>query len=223
MPLKMKIAFTLGLLVLLNALLLANASGQPPVVRTLADQPDKQRNAVKRILELGGDWESPRKTVLIGFIGDKFTNETFSLLEPLADVKHLAFFNVPADDSAFKHYENLENVEWLDITTCKFNGTGLRHFSKCEKLRNIYIAETSFTDEALEILAKFPSIETLTIENVYVPSRITSEGVRKLSALKNVRQLDIDMAENPADLEAEMKAVLPNCEFSLTQSPAIRK
>lgn len=219
----MKLAFTNPVVILMNVLLVASASGQTSALRTLAEQPKAQRNAVIRILELGGDWELPSKTVLIGFIGEKFTNETFSLLEPLTDLKHLAFFSIPADDAAFAHCKKLTNVEWLQIADCKFDGTGLRHLSGCKKLRIVYIEETPITDEALEAIAKHPSIETLNIEHCEIPSKITRTGVLKLATLKNAKQIYIDMAEDPAGLEAEMKALLPNCELSFTHSPANRE
>jgi len=212
----MKLAFTISFVVHMTVLLSTLASGQPPADQRLAERSEAQRNAVKRILPLGGDWEFPSKTILIGFVGDKFSNETFSLLEPLTDLKHLLFSSIPADDTAFAHCKKLTNVEWLQINGCKFDGTGLRHLSGCRKLRVVYIDETPITDAALKTLANHPSIETLCIEHFDIPSRITRTGVLELAALKNARQIYIDMAEDPADLEAEMKALLPNCEFSFT-------
>lgn len=214
----MKLSFATITFVLLSVLPLADVCCQ-----TFADQPESQRKAVKKILDLGGDWELPSKTVLVGFIGDKFTNETFSLLEPLTDLKHLSFFDIPADDSAFEHCKELVNIEWLQISKCNFTGAGLRHLSKCSKLRNVWIEETSMTDNALETLASYSSIELITVENIDVPSKITRAGILKLAKLKNAKQIYIDMAEHPADLEAEMKALLPNCEFCFTHSPANRE
>ncbi len=66
--------------------------------RTILDQPVEQQRAVEKIIKLGGDWEAPSKTVLIGFQGDKFTNETFALLSPLSDMRILYLNDIPADD-----------------------------------------------------------------------------------------------------------------------------
>ncbi len=58
-------SFCMSALLLLTALISGSVS-----VQTLADQPKEQREAVRKILDLGGDWELGAKTVLIGFIAE---------------------------------------------------------------------------------------------------------------------------------------------------------
>ncbi len=185
--------------------------------KTLSDQPKEQQSTVRKIVELGGDFEGSSKTVLVGFYGQKFTNETFKYLTPLVDVEHLLFMSIPADDDAFVHCKNLKAVGWLQISSCKFNGTGLKHLSKCKKLSTIYIDDTPVTDECLEILATFESLEVLDISPGRIPSKLTSKGVGKLTALKKLQYLHLDMAEFSPDFENTMKAQLPNCKISLNQ------
>ncbi len=186
--------------------------------QSFADQPKEQRDAVRKILDLGGDWELSSKTVLIGFIGDKFTNDKFSLLAPLVDLKTLAFFEVPADDRALIYCRNLEELEWLQMDNCKFSGIGLINLAQCKKLKNVCIEETPITDEGLAALAKFDALETLYISHCETLSKITAAGVRKLKLLKKLKHLSIDMTDLPDGLEQVMASALPNCRLWLTGS-----
>ena len=151
--------------------------------KTIIDQPLNQQVSVKKIIALGGDWEAPSKTVLIGFIGDKITNETFELLKPLAEMRILYLSAIPADDRAFVHCKDLQALEEIQIRDCKFEGTGLKHLSKCKRLKRVIISETPISDECLEIISQFESVETLSIENFGIASKITKVGVRRLSSL----------------------------------------
>lgn len=202
---------------LLAAILLAWAVFLPcdAAAQSLADQPQAQRDAVRQILDLGGDWESGRQTVLIGFIGTKFTNDTFPLLTPLVDLKRLALFEIPADDRAFVHCAKLEKIESLQMDACKFSGVGLKHLVNCKQLKNVDIEETPITDEGLAVLAKFTSIESLQISHSTTHSRITSAGVRTLKTLTKLKHLSLDLSDLPEGLEQEMTMALPNCEVSL--------
>ena len=162
--------------------------------RTILDQPIEQQRAVEKIIKLEGDWEAPSKTVLIGFHGDKFTNDTFALLSPLSDLRILFLDEIPADDKAFEHCKDIESIEEVSITNCRFNGTGLKHLSKCKRLKTIRFKDTPITDEALEIISKVESLERLLIENFEVASKATHLGVRKLSSSKKAKQISIEWA-----------------------------
>ena len=183
--------------------------------RTILDQPIEQQRAVEKIIKLGGDWEAPSKTVLIGFDGDKFTNDAFALLAPLSDLRILFLDEIPADDKAFEHCKNLEAIEEISMTNCRFNGTGLKYLSKCKELKTIRFTDTPITDESLEIISKFESLETLFIENFNVASKVTHVGVRKLSSLKKAKQISIDLTEMPSDLQTDMRTLLPKCDVHI--------
>jgi len=184
--------------------------------KTILDQPLDQQASVKKIIELGGDWEAPSKTVLIGFIGAKFTNETFELLKPLKEMRILYLSEIPADDNAFEHCKDLQALEEIQIRDCKFDGTGLKHFAKCRRLKRIILAETPISDECLEIISRCESLEVLTIENFDIASTISQAGVRKLSSLKNAKQIYVNLTQPSTELELELKKLLPKCDVSIT-------
>lgn len=184
--------------------------------KTILDQPLDQQASVKKIIELGGDWEAPSKTVLIGFIGDKFTNETFQLLKPLSEMRILYLSDIPADDNAFKHCKALSALEEIQIRDCKFDGTGLKNLAKCKRLKRVIIAETPINDECLEILSHYESLEVVSIENFDIASKITQAGVRKLSLLKNAKQIYVDLTQQSSEVELELKKLLPQCDVSIT-------
>lgn len=192
-------------------------SAQERHARSLADQPADQQAAVREILKLGGDWEAPSKTVLIGLIGDKFTKETFRLLTPLVDLRMLLISEVPVDDSALEPCSKLENVRQLGIQRCRFTGVGLKNFAECKHLERLIIEETPVTDEGLGEIARLKNLRTIDILNNDVPSKITEVGVRKLTSLKQLKYLWITMADVPDHLEAEIEKLLPECHVSLNQ------
>ena len=184
--------------------------------KTILDQPLDQQASVKKIIELGGDWEAPSKTVLIGFIGAKFTNETFELLKPLSEMRILYLSDIPADDKAFVHCKDLQALEEIQIRECKLDGTGLKHLAKCKRLNRVVISDTPINDDCLEILSHCESLEVLTIENYTIASKITQAGVRKLSLLKNAKQIYVDLTQESSELELEFKKLLPKCDVCIT-------
>ena len=169
--------FTLMLLVTMMQCCGATAIAQS--TKTILDQPLDQQASVKKILSLGGDWEAPSKTVLIGFIGAKFTNETFELLKPLSEMRILYLSDIPADDKAFEHCKGLEALEEIQIRDCKFDGSGLKHLAKCKRLKRVIIADTPVNDECLEIISHCESLEYLSIENFDIASEVTQADRRR--------------------------------------------
>ena len=206
--------FTLMLLVTVMQCCGATAIAQS--TKTILDQPLDQQASVKKILSLGGDWEAPSKTVLIGFIGAKFTNETFELLKPLSEMRILYLSDIPADDKAFEHCKGLEALEEIQIRDCKFDGSGLKHLAKCKRLKRVIIADTPVNDECLEIISHCESLEYLSIENFDIASEVTQAGVRKLTSLKNAKQIYVDLTQQSSELELELKKLLPKCDVSIT-------
>lgn len=128
------------LMLLVTVMQCCGATAIAQSTKTILDQPLDQQASVKKILSLGGDWEAPSKTVLIGFIGAKFTNETFELLKPLVEMRILYLSDIPANDKAFEHCKDLEALEEIQIRDCKFDGTGLKHLAKCKRLKRVIIA-----------------------------------------------------------------------------------
>jgi len=195
----------------------STCTAQEPHVGTLADQPAAQQTAVREILKSGCDWEAGSKTVLIGFIGDKFTKEKFKLLTPLVDVRILYFQDLPVDDSALVHCDKLKRIEYLQIETCKFTGVGLKHFSESKSLKRLFIEDTPITNDGLAEIANLKNLESISIGNYDVPSKLTEGGLRKLTSLKRLKQLDITMVEVPEGFEEEVQKLMPDCEVHLDQ------
>ena len=180
--------------------------------QTLTDQPDAQRQSVRQILAMGGDWEAPTKTLLIGFIGDKFTDEKFALLAPLVDVKILYFQDVPAKDDALIHCTKLRNVWQLQVESCLFSGVGFRHFAGAKKLERLFIEDTPITDDGLASIAKLSNLKLLDISCFKTPTQITVDGLRELRRLTKLEELYITMPEATREMEDEIRRLLPHCK-----------
>jgi hypothetical protein len=192
--------------------------------KTILDQPQDQQVSVRKIISLGGEWEAPSKTVLIGYIGDEFTNETFELLKPLKEMRILFLSAIPADDKAFESCKDLEALEEIQIRNCKFDGTGLKHLAKCKRLKHVIISETPINDKCLEIISNFKSVETVSIENFDIANKITHAGIRSLSSLKNAKQITVDTSQQSSELERELKEQLPKCDVRIaTHIPEPKK
>lgn len=202
-----------------SAILSANSYCQESRPRTLSDQPIEQQSAVREILRLGGDWEAGPKTVLIGFFGEKFTEEKFQLLTPLVDLRILYLSELPVDDSALEHCTTLKQIEQLQIEYCKFTGVGLKHFKQSKNLKRIHFQDTPITDEGLTELAKFASLELLEINHTELSPKITAKGIRQLKSLKKLKHLWLDMNTVPEGLKEELQKSLPKCDISLSEVP----
>ena len=180
--------------------------------QTLAGQPEDQRRSVRQILAMGGDWEAPSKTLLIGFIGDKFTDETFALLAPLVDVRILYFQDVPAKDDALIHCLNLRNVTQLQVDSCSFSGVGFKNFAEAKGLKRLFVEDTPITDAGLASIAKLSHLELLEISGFETPTQITINGLRELKRLENLKEVFITMPHATRDMEDEIRRLLPHCK-----------
>jgi len=180
--------------------------------QTLANQPEAQQQSVRQILALGGDWEAPSKTLLIGFIGEKFTEEKFALLAPLVDVKILYFQDVAAKDDALFHCREMRDVWQLQIQSCAFSGVGFKHFAKAKNLKRLFIEDAPITDDGLASIAMLTNLELLYISCVETPTKITMDGLRRLRSLAKLKEMCITMPIASQETENELRQMLPNCK-----------
>lgn len=180
--------------------------------QTLANQREAQQQSVRQILAMGGDWESPSKTLLIGFIGEKFTDDKFALLAPLVDVRILYFDNVPASDDALTHCKELRDVWQLQLKSCAFSGVGLKHFANAKNLKRLFVEDTPITDDGLASIAELANLELIDISCYETPTKITMAGLRKLQGLTKLKEIFITMPNASQEMEDELHRLIPHCK-----------
>ncbi|NNE00017.1 MAG: hypothetical protein HKN47_22080 [Pirellulaceae bacterium] len=178
----------------------------------ITKQTDAQERSVRQILALGGDWEAPSKTLLIGFIGQNFTDDTFALLTPLVDVQILYFSDLPAKDVALIHCRGLRDVRQVQVKSCAFTGVGFKHFAKAKKLKRLFIEDAPITDDGLASIAMLTNLQILDITCSESPTEITIAGLRKLRSLTKLRDLFVTMSDPSPEMEAELRRLLPQCK-----------
>ena len=74
---------------------------------------------------------------------------------------------------------------------------------------------TAITDAALKDLASITTLKSLELGR----TRVTAKGVKTRSRMKNLTFLDLWHSSITEEELADLKKVMPNCEFSHSYSP----
>lgn len=172
-----------------------------------------QERIKNEILRLDGDWE-PR---LIGFIGPKFTQRHYEMLEHMDGVENLALMNLTVPKGAFDSIAKLRTLRWIEITDCKFPCEEIAALRRIPKLSKITIegfdADVKLTKDGIESLSEIENLSTLELNGVEIPPN----SVETLAKLKHLETLSVSAESHIDDAEiARVRKALPHCDVQIS-------
>lgn len=88
-----------------------------------------------------------------------------------------------SDADAFRNLAQLQGLESLSLTKCKFDPSEIEHLAGCSSLRMLFIGDTSVGDESISSICKLRDLEMLNIARTHVTDA-SMENVSTLSKLK---------------------------------------
>ena len=118
------------------------------------------------------------------------TNERLAQLTDLAELEYLQTNQAQVTDEGLKplaKLKNLRNVKFYHPGK-SFSGAGLAHFADLPHLEQLTVAGSrEFNDEGMAAVAKLTNLQEFRTWH----GGVTQEGVKKLTALKNLKSLHL--------------------------------
>jgi serine/threonine protein kinase/Leucine-rich repeat (LRR) protein len=116
--------------------------------------------------------------------GSKVTDASAIYIAKQKSLKALNLGQTKIGDGTLKAITELRQLEWLDLGGTAVTDEGLANLKSFNTLRHLSLDKTRITDKGLKHILKMSQLRNLDLS--YIPD-ITSEGVKKLAALKLVR------------------------------------
>lgn len=131
-------------------------------------------------------------------------------LAAFGELEDLTLESTSLTDAGFKHVAVLKRVHSLSFPFCSgLTDAGLRELNPLSKskLRHLNLFQTKITDKGLPDLLAFTELESLLLGGTY----LSGEGVQKLSALKNLKSLQLSDSINE-DAREWLRKSIPGCK-----------
>jgi Leucine-rich repeat (LRR) protein len=182
----------------------------------------RQREAVERILEAGGnmwyDYDYDAKVTLgpawlRKSLGDDFFHEVVLVhlvstgfddngarhLRELRNVKYLFLSNTQITDKALAHLLGMTELTDLNLDNTHITDNGLARLAKMTNLKALSLSSTAITNAGLAHLEGMSGLEELWLGN----TQVTDDGLVHLEGLANLERLFLDqqlMVPGPGQL-----------------------
>lgn len=132
----------------------------------------------RKIIRLGGDWESEVKPKLVSFIGDQFESRHFEMLTHVPTLEWFYVDTCAVDEYALSCLSQVHQLERLDFVECKLEPLSFSLLRSNRELKEIIFDSVIIPDPLMTELAKLPNLNSI--------SFIDCEGVTKeqISTLK---------------------------------------
>jgi len=157
--------------------------------RIEVDRRAEKSEALARIWQLGGDHETySGETHLIGFYGEKFTDDEFAMLSNFSKTRMLGISNTPATDKALAPVAAMQELENLQISECEFTGDGFKYLTLLPALEQLHIDDVPIDDRAVDHLLAMRSLKTLYIG----VSRLSDKGIARLKRHSTAQEVYVE-------------------------------
>jgi hypothetical protein len=101
----------------------------------------------------------------------------------------------------FKEIARLADLKAIYLDGCNIDADGLKELSALKDLQWLDLSRSSVRDGDLRVLADFPALQNLTLEQVQA---LTATGVANLQKIVRLRVLHISVEADPAAMTAEI-------------------
>lgn len=90
-----------------------------------------------------------------------------------------------SEADAFRNLAQLDGLESLSLTKCKFDPSDIEHIAGCSSLRMLFIGDTSVGDESISSICKLRELEMLNLGR----TQVTDASMEKLSTMSKLKYL----------------------------------
>jgi hypothetical protein len=169
------------------------------------------------IIRLGGEWEGGAVPARVGFIGARFSERHFEMLEHLRPFRMLTLHTVDVGPDAMKSISKLASLEKLHIEESTLASQGSVKLSGLKMLTSLKLYECKVDPHWIGAVGEIPSLKHLSLERVDLPP----ETLEIVGRLRNLENLNINSSrEFKAEEIEKLKAKLPRCKIEVSHRPS---
>jgi hypothetical protein len=188
-----------------------------PVPELPPELPSNQELAAKELERIGAKVKFNKNDDVdeIDFSGLDIKDEYLKLLEPFPFVSVLNLTETSITDEGLKYLENREFLRFLYLYGTDIHGPGLVHLKTLPRLEHLCLDETHVGDAGLEHLSDSTRLEVL---HLATQAPITADGLLKLHALENLREVQFMAPGPPAEAIEALKKAIPAVQVEMLQA-----
>jgi len=175
----------------------------------------RQKSAIARIEELGGQYSADRKNpdkpvvVSVDLRGTQPSDSDLAFLGDLGHLKELYLSSAPVTSAALEHLAGLTNLRKLYLSGTRIDDAGLELLKGLTSLERLSLSSTEITDAGLEHVQGLNNLQELVLYNTHV----TDEGLKHLKSLTKLRKLQLSGTHVTEEGVKELQQALPHCEI----------
>lgn len=152
----------------------------------------------REVRRLGGDWESGSHPALVRFSGNKFESRHFEMLGHLPTLRWFVAEDCALDNVAVAYLGRVNQLERLDIKSCKIEPKCFLLLRDNRELKKIYFESIDVSAQLCFEVANIPNLESVWIEKCKFTEK-TAHSLKELQSLKEMKELTISGCEGIDD------------------------
>lgn len=168
----------------------------------------------KEVMESGGQWEGSDRVPLLGFIGERFTDEHFEMLSHIRAIEWFHASELKVESESLRWLYGQPMLTKLDLidTGNLIDGLHLLGASVLGRLEIVRIAETKLSRKNLSCISSMRRLKELEALDV----EVEVEALRMLTSCKRLKRLEISPTNTiPIPVIEELRKALPECEIRI--------
>ncbi len=143
--------------------------------------------SMDKLQKLNGSERRQLKTIRLFLV----SNEDLTFLTNLPALEGLDVFGENIGDAGVGHLRNIKSLKTLVLGDTKITDSGLKVLGNLPNLEYLWLTGTGVTDAGLKDLTGLRKLKVLRL-----PVRITNEGLKSISRMQAVEELDISDSES---------------------------
>jgi hypothetical protein len=137
----------------------------------------------------------------------EISDRGIEIVSHFSSLRRLQLLGTGITDEGLASLRRLKYLEYLGLTDTRVTGRGFEQWPDSPSLSELHIARVELAPSTLDSLARFDDLRFLWIYQTPIEK---DESWRKLSALKNLDQLIINLRK---PLRDELQGSLPSCDI----------
>ena len=153
--------------------------------------------------------------------GNSFSDDGLKHLADLKELRSLSlgFNRPPLTDAGVKHLAGLTTLVSLDLQMSQLSDAGVVALKDMKQLQRLLLNGTKdaapVTDACVDHLLGLTKLKVLWMQN----SRLTEQGVLRLLALPDLKELNVAITTNPAQLRKDIQKKRPDVQVHISGPP----
>lgn len=169
----------------------------------------------EEVMEADGQWEGSDRVPLLGFIGEKFTDEHFELVAHIRAIEWFHVSEVNVEPESLRWLSRQPLLTKLDLIDSGnlIDGLHLLGDSVLGRLESVRISGTTLSRKNLFSISKMRRLTALEALDV----EVNAESLVLIAKCKSLAKLEIRATNDiPISVVSDLEEKLPDCEVTIS-------